>query len=131
MGKYCSKPEVDSVERELIVQQMKALCDFKILVLGAGESGKSTVVKQIRLVHKGKSFSKEELERFRDSLLDNVVDCCRAFTAAAVRFGYEWEDAEDAACADLFLRVSDDPIVLTQVSFHKHCVCQIYGSRQR
>lgn len=114
MGSFCSKAEVNDVERELIVQQMKALCDFKILVLGAGESGKSTVVKQIRLVHKGKSFTKEELERFRDSLIDNVVDCCKSFTAATVRFGYEWDDEEDRKTAEMFLDVGDEQVKLEQ-----------------
>lgn len=80
MGNLCTKTTVNAVDRELLEQQMSSLWDFKILVLGSGESGKSTVVKQIRLVHKGKVFSEEELARFREALLDNVVDCCKVGT---------------------------------------------------
>ena len=78
-------------------------------------------MKQIRLVHKGKSFTKEELERFRDSLIDNVVDCCKSFTAATVRFGLEWDDEEDKETAEMFLDIGDEQVKLEQVhELHLH-----------
>ncbi|XXQ40016.1 G-protein alpha subunit [Plasmodiophora brassicae] len=113
MGNLCTKTTVNAVDRELLEQQMSSLWDFKILVLGSGESGKSTVVKQIRLVHKGKVFSEEELARFREALLDNVVDCCKAFCTAVVRFGRQFDDEEDAATAKVFMEAEDTHLPLT------------------
>lgn len=113
MGGICSKAEVDAVDRQLMEQQMASLWDFKILVLGSGESGKSTVVKQIRLVHKGKMFSEDELQRFREALHDNVVDCCKAFCGAVKKFGMEFDDEQDLAVASMFLEADDRHLVLT------------------
>eukprot|EP00061_Rhincodon_typus_P012801 g38758.t1 len=44
----------------------------KILLLGAGESGKSTFLKQMRIIH-GKDFDSKALEEFRDTIFENVI----------------------------------------------------------
>ncbi|KAM3187352.1 hypothetical protein ACTXT7_002461 [Hymenolepis weldensis] len=43
----------------------------KILLLGTGESGKSTFLKQMRIIT-GKSFSNEELQIFKFIIYDNI-----------------------------------------------------------
>ncbi|XP_055266387.1 guanine nucleotide-binding protein subunit alpha-12 isoform X2 [Moschus berezovskii] len=44
----------------------------KILLLGAGESGKSTFLKQMRIIH-GREFDQKALLEFRDTIFDNVL----------------------------------------------------------
>ncbi|KPP79794.1 hypothetical protein Z043_100601 [Scleropages formosus] len=44
----------------------------KILLLGAGESGKSTFLKQMRIIH-GKEFDQKALVDFRDTIFENII----------------------------------------------------------
>jgi guanine nucleotide-binding protein subunit alpha len=39
---------------------------------GAGESGKSTILKQMKLIHDG-GYSKEEREAFKEIIFSNTV----------------------------------------------------------
>ena len=45
----------------------------KILLLGAGESGKSTFVKQMKILHKDE-FTDQDLTFYRRDLINNVID---------------------------------------------------------
>jgi guanine nucleotide-binding protein subunit alpha len=45
---------------------------IKILLLGAGESGKSTIIKQMRIIHSG-GFPEEERHQTRAVIYSNVV----------------------------------------------------------
>ncbi len=83
-----------AVEEGLLKAKLESLYTFKILLLGAGESGKSTIVKQFRLIHNRK-LSKQELETISDSLHQNVIDCIRALLQAAGKFGYQLDDDTD------------------------------------
>lgn len=87
------------LEKELCQFQLESLFCFKILLLGAGESGKSTVVKQMRLIH-NKKQSKQELNTIADSLHQNVIDCMKALLYACQKFGYDLDDAEDEKTAE-------------------------------
>lgn len=44
----------------------------KILLLGAGESGKSTFLKQMRIIH-GQDFDQGAKEEFRATIYSNVI----------------------------------------------------------
>lgn len=44
----------------------------KILLLGAGESGKSTFLKQMRIIH-GEDFDQKAKEEFRATIFSNVI----------------------------------------------------------
>mmetsp|Transcript_19476 Transcript_19476/g.21785 ORF Transcript_19476/g.21785 Transcript_19476/m.21785 type:complete len:382 (+) Transcript_19476:61-1206(+) len=81
----------NNVELELVNQQIDELFAFKILLLGAGESGKSTIVKQLKLIHK-KKITPKELKAVGTSLHQNVVDCMKALILACKNFGYELPD---------------------------------------
>ncbi|CAD6499508.1 BgTH12-03620 [Blumeria graminis f. sp. triticale] len=49
----------------------------KLLLLGAGESGKSTILKQMRLIYTKEGFSKNEKEEWRIIIFNNIVDGLR------------------------------------------------------
>lgn len=80
------------VDQQLLQQQVDELFRFKILLLGAGESGKSTVVKQLEVIHKKKKSTKE-IKMIAQSLHQNVIDCMKALIYAAKNFGY-WNPDE-------------------------------------
>lgn len=61
--------EIDRELGELAKQQNNVI---KILLLGAGESGKSTLVKQMKIIH-ADGFSLAELSSFRPTVLDNLL----------------------------------------------------------
>ncbi|KAL6936655.1 hypothetical protein ACO0R3_000255 [Hanseniaspora guilliermondii] len=54
---------------------------YKVLLLGVGESGKSTVLKQFKILRQG-GYTQDELEKLRSviykNLLDIVTDICKA-----------------------------------------------------
>ncbi|XP_062303795.1 guanine nucleotide-binding protein G(o) subunit alpha-like isoform X2 [Osmerus eperlanus] len=60
------------IEQELSEQAKNETNVVKILMLGAAESGKSTLVKQIKIIH-SQGFSKPELLSFKPAVLDNLL----------------------------------------------------------
>ena len=45
---------------------------MKLLLLGAGESGKSTFLKQMRILH-GKGYKEQDLLDYRSTVYGNIV----------------------------------------------------------
>jgi GTPase SAR1 family protein len=109
-GQQSAPEEVDlskidrtqDVELNLLEQQVEDLFKFKILLLGAGESGKSTIVKQIKLIHQ-KRLTPKELQIAGNSLHQNVVDCMKALLNARKNFAtYELDDEGKKTEEELF-----------------------------
>ena len=58
--------------------------EIKLLLLGAGESGKSTIVKQIKIIHE-QGFSQEEINQFLPIIYSNTIQSLYAIIAAMRR----------------------------------------------
>ncbi|KAM9725673.1 guanine nucleotide-binding protein subunit alpha-12 isoform 1-T1 [Dama dama] len=77
----------------------------KILLLGAGESGKSTFLKQMRIIH-GREFDQKALLEFRDTIFDNILKVraprphtcaqgARVLVDARDKLGIPWQYSEN------------------------------------
>ncbi|CAL8342934.1 unnamed protein product [Merluccius merluccius] len=63
----------------------------KILLLGAGESGKSTFLKQMRIIH-GQDFDQRAKEEFRGRIYSNVIKGIRVLVDAREKLHIPWGD---------------------------------------
>ncbi|KAF3852404.1 hypothetical protein F7725_005759 [Dissostichus mawsoni] len=66
----------------------------KILLLGAGESGKSTFLKQMRIIN-GQEFDKKALLDFRDTIYENILKGMRVLVDARDKLGIGWQSCEN------------------------------------
>jgi len=63
-----------NIDNLLNEEKNNALLDFKVLLLGAGESGKSTVVKQLKVLHKVQ-MDEQEVQGYAVNIHKNTVQC--------------------------------------------------------
>jgi len=66
------------IEDELNKEKRKLRNQIKILLLGCGEAGKSTFIKQMRIIHSSEEeggWTVEEREQYRREILMNVIQC--------------------------------------------------------
>lgn len=62
--------------------------EIKLLLLGAGESGKSTIAKQMKIIHLN-GFSNEERASFKSIIYNNVIGSMRALVTATKDLGID------------------------------------------
>ncbi|CAM9183788.1 unnamed protein product [Chrysoparadoxa australica] len=108
-------PPLSAVDIELQEAELAERKHFKVLLLGAGESGKSTVIKQLKLVYKGK-LPPSEAKTFGLALQRNTVTCMQTcLDAMTVVTGGTLTDEEDVAAAHRIRSVAEmDKEVLTE-----------------
>eukprot|EP01129_Flabellula_baltica_P013711 TRINITY_DN6424_c0_g3_i1.p1 TRINITY_DN6424_c0_g3~~TRINITY_DN6424_c0_g3_i1.p1 ORF type:complete len:353 (+),score=74.30 TRINITY_DN6424_c0_g3_i1:49-1107(+) len=95
--------EVSIADREIQKQLNRAGREqkhlIKILLLGAGESGKSTVAKQFRLIHQDE-FNDEERIFYTSIIHSNIYSSIKAIVSAGAKLGIEIEDEKCKEIAD-------------------------------
>eukprot|EP00051_Salpingoeca_urceolata_P005465 m.73446 g.73446 ORF g.73446 m.73446 type:complete len:359 (+) comp14350_c0_seq2:288-1364(+) len=85
-----------------IKQERKTLRkEIKLLLLGAGESGKSTVVKQMRVIH-GSGYNQEERLAFKELVFWNVVQSVHVILEAAEDWGIKLSPTASSAADTLW-----------------------------
>ncbi|XP_034751121.1 guanine nucleotide-binding protein G(o) subunit alpha-like isoform X2 [Etheostoma cragini] len=67
-----AKLQSSKIEQDLSEHARTEMNVVKFLMLGAAESGKSTLIKQIKIIH-SHGFSKQELISFKPAVLDNLL----------------------------------------------------------
>ncbi|KAG1849036.1 heterotrimeric G protein alpha subunit [Suillus subluteus] len=71
------KVQSDAIDRQREEDSTKFRKECKILLLGSGESGKSTIVKQMKIIHQN-GFTKNELMTFRPTIYRNTLNSAQA-----------------------------------------------------
>uniref|UniRef100_A0A4W5K602 Guanine nucleotide binding protein (G protein), alpha inhibiting activity polypeptide 3 n=1 Tax=Hucho hucho TaxID=62062 RepID=A0A4W5K602_9TELE len=84
------------IDRNLREDRDKASREVKLLLLGAGESGKSTIVKQMKIIHEA-GYSEEECKQYRVVVYSNTIQSIIAVIRA---MGHLKIDFGDTARAD-------------------------------
>ncbi|KAI8888600.1 guanine nucleotide binding protein, alpha [Backusella circina FSU 941] len=93
-----------SIDTQIRVEKKRMKKEVKLLLLGAGESGKSTVLKQMRLIH-ASGFKKHEREGFRQVVFINVFNAMQTLLEATDMLGLTFNDPIDQDYMRYFLEV--------------------------
>jgi len=96
------KKKSQNIDKILEEDSKKLRKECKILLLGSGESGKSTIVKQMKIIHL-KGYSEEELYNYRPTVFKNLVECAKAIINAMQQFNIEPQREGNQAHADYLL----------------------------
>ncbi|XP_017328773.1 guanine nucleotide binding protein (G protein), alpha inhibiting activity polypeptide a isoform X1 [Ictalurus punctatus] len=83
------------IDKNLRDEGEKAAREVKLLLLGAGESGKSTIVKQMKIIHQS-GYSEEECHQLRAVVYSNTTQSLMIIVRAMERLEIEFADAARA-----------------------------------
>jgi GTPase SAR1 family protein len=87
-----AKLRSEKIDREI----KKSRRDTKVLLLGPGESGKSTIFKQMKILQDGGGFSEEERLRFKPIVYSNCISQMRILVTAAQRQNIPFDNPQNA-----------------------------------
>lgn len=96
------------IDRGLEEDSKKLRRECKILLLGSGESGKSTIVKQMKIIHQN-GYTQDELALYRHTIYKNVIDCAKALIGAMRQFEIEVEKEGNRELCDYIMEYAVDP----------------------
>ncbi|KAF1835155.1 guanine nucleotide-binding protein subunit alpha [Decorospora gaudefroyi] len=94
------------IEKTLRVEKKKAEREVKLLLLGAGESGKSTVLKQMRIINAG-GFQSLERKTWRATIFNNLVSAFQTIYAAMQEDDTDFEDDNNIRNSELINAAPD------------------------
>ncbi|KAJ3123135.1 hypothetical protein HK100_011706 [Physocladia obscura] len=82
----------NEIDKQLKLEQKNSQQSIKLLLLGPGETGKSTILKQFKLIY-GEGYTPAEKLAFRTTILTNVMTCTlsllNAMDTLKIPFGFD------------------------------------------
>ncbi|EME48146.1 G protein alpha 3 like subunit [Dothistroma septosporum NZE10] len=102
------KKRSQMIDRTLEEDSKKLRRECKILLLGSGESGKSTIVKQMKIIHQN-GYTTDELALYRHTIYKNLIDCAKALIGAMRQFEIDVEDSANREYCDFIMEYVVDP----------------------
>ena len=88
------------IDRQLQQEKKSLRQEIKILLLGAGESGKSTFIKQMRIIH-GEEYSQEERHEYRTVIYHNLLKGMKILVEARKRLAIPLDNPRNEECGDV------------------------------
>jgi len=134
MGCFSAKPEKDNedernrkeankkIEKQLQKDKQTYRATHRLLLLGAGESGKSTIVKQMRILHVH-GFDNEERKLKIEDIKRNVKDAILSITGAmnSIKPPVPVADPANQFRVDYIQEVAAKPDFDYPSVFYEHC----------
>lgn len=99
------------IEKQLKKDKSNARKELKLLLLGCGESGKSTFIKQMRIIH-GSGYSDEDKKGFCKLIFQNVFMSIQSMIKGMEQLGIAYSDSSNSEKADL-VKEQDFEMVMT------------------
>jgi len=90
------------IDQMIKQDQRKMQQEVKLLLLGAGESGKSTFLKQMKIIH-GVVFEPEQLKEFRRIIYQNMIKAMRVLVDANRKLNIPLRDPVNRKAGDEIL----------------------------
>ncbi|UJR15775.1 hypothetical protein I4U23_002709 [Adineta vaga] len=119
----CCIPRDPSKHRNKIIDEVlerdrkELSAESKLLLLGAGESGKSTVVKQMRIIFNENGYTTEECLRFKPVIFSNTIQSMLAILQAMPRLNISFANPKREKDAELvlnYIELDTDHNILTE-----------------
>ena len=82
----------NSIDEGLKADREDAKTEIKLLLLGAGESGKSTLFKQMRIIHDG-GYSPDECKQYKHFVHSNTIQSLISILYAMKNLEINFKDA--------------------------------------
>ncbi|KAJ4470241.1 guanine nucleotide binding protein alpha subunit [Lentinula aciculospora] len=95
-----AKARNNEIEKQIKRDRILARNEVKMLLLGAGESGKSTVLKQMKLIHHG-GYNDSERKSYKEIVFSNTVQSMRAILDALASLNLSLDPSNDTRRATI------------------------------
>lgn len=110
----CASPETREqrkinaeIEKQLRADKRSQRRELKLLLLGTGESGKSTFIRQMRIIH-GSGYSDDERRGYIKSIYENVLLSISTLVRAMDTLQIPYSDPSNAEKVELLLGIDED-----------------------
>lgn len=80
-----------AIDKDIQKHKQQLRREVKVLLLGAGESGKSTFLKQMKIIH-GQKFDDTDLKEFRTIIYGNIIKGMKVLADARSKLNIPWGD---------------------------------------
>lgn len=90
----------EEIEKQLRRDKRDARKELKLLLLGTGESGKSTFIKQMRIIH-GTGYNDDDKRSFIKLVYQNIFMAMQSMIKAMEMLKIQYSDSNNAQNADL------------------------------
>lgn len=122
MGNLCGGGEGGgSANKAMKSRKDEMRREVKLLLLGSGESGKSTFFKQIKIIHSD-GYSNDELYQFKSSIYANILTTMKALTEACQKQGVEFKDPQNKERAQRITDLADSDTALLLNASQKYTI---------
>uniref|UniRef100_UPI0037E80BBE guanine nucleotide-binding protein subunit alpha-14-like n=1 Tax=Semicossyphus pulcher TaxID=241346 RepID=UPI0037E80BBE len=99
----------EEIEKQLRKDKKDSRRELKLLLLGTGESGKSTFIKQMRIIHGG-GYSDEDKRSYAKLVFQNIYTSMQSMVRAMEMLSITFSDPSNQSHADSILEVEVDKV---------------------
>lgn len=117
-----------SIDRQLDQDKEQWKREIKILLLGAGESGKSTFLKQMRIIH-GENYSAEDRLEFRPIIYHNILKGMRMLIEIRRKLGISLSEPSNEDYCDIIIGYRSVSLGTEQFSLYRDALAALWADR--
>lgn len=105
----------EEIERQIRKDKLSMKKDMKLLILGTGESGKSTFIKQMRIIH-GTGYTDEDKKGFIKLVINDIYLAINTLIKAMDTFGIDYGTKKGHRYAEKIRMVDYEKFAYLEVS---------------